>query len=88
MTWCALHQGPGGVLSRSEHSNWDAAANWLRAMMHVSSPDGIRPHMLALANYEIGEPFSCTVSGHRFELRDASAPVTAADLFEAAERVA
>ena len=70
--WAASHEGPGGILSRAQFPEWVAAANWLRAMMEVSQPPGIRDAMLALRSAPPDVAFHAKVSGHFFIVQHAT----------------
>lgn len=78
MTWTATHIGTGGVHSVAEFPEWIPAANWLRAMMEVSRPEGVRAGMIGLAQAVPGTDFSFSVSKHRFELSGTEAVKAAA----------
>lgn len=77
--WTVDHSGPGGVLSRAHFPEWNAAANWLRAMMEVSRPDGVSAAMLRLRSATPDASFLASISGHRFSLSVAGQAQT--DLF-------
>lgn len=69
MTWVAFHHGPGGINSSHTTPEWVAAANWLRAMMEISSPRGICASMTDLARAPQSIPFLTRADNHLFQIK-------------------